>query len=139
MSLLSIFKISYYFDNNTGSTFTGFWVVVALMVLFLVASLVIKKKPELVKKFDRRVVYRLTRVAFIFAWVMLLWLFFRYEGIPYLSWRLWPAILLIWAIYEKVMTYRLWKYELPARRSQGAAMGDKEKYLRRFQGKRSKK
>ncbi len=138
MSLLNIFKISYYFDNNTGSTFTGFWVLVGLVVLLLIASVVLKRKPELVK-IDRRVLYKMTRIAFIFSWIMLLWLFFRYEGVMYLSWRFWPAILILWVIYEKVLLYRFWKYELPARRSRGDENSSKEKYLRRFTRKGSKK
>ena len=136
MSLSNLFDITYYFDNNMHQDFAGFWVLLVLFVLLIIASWIVSVK--FIKKwnfFKRTVASRLVRTAQIIGWIGLAWLFFRFELIPMFSWRLWPALLFIYFIVEMVMLIKWMKKDYPKRQAKKKGMGDKDLYLRKFLGK----
>ena len=109
MSLLNVFKLSYYFDAFSGSVFTGFWWGFgALVTVFLVTFLLGLKWGR-----DKTATGRVKEVrgawlsiGYTLGVVGLLWLFFRYQGIPYLNWRLWPAALIVVTVVRAVLMWR---------------------------------
>jgi uncharacterized membrane protein YkvI len=136
MSFLHLFQLSYYFDSYSLSTFPGFWIVVGVMAVLVVASVIVKKRSGGMTYAKREMISRITGPVFVAAWLSLLWLFFRYEGIIYLSWRLWPLIIFIYLVVSAVNLWRWKKTELPKKQAKSLTGDDtKQKYLRRFQGK----
>jgi len=78
---------------------------------------------------------RLTRAGFSLGWFGLFWVWLRFEGIPYFSWRLWPALLFIYLVIELVYLLKFVFIDFPKRKAKKLEKGDKDLYLRRFLGK----
>lgn len=135
MSLLKLVQPGYYFENFTESTFTGFWVVFGLAVVALGASVWLRRKAKAWSFEKREITLRITGPVFVASWLMMLWMFFRYEGIIYLSWRFWPALIFIYLAVSAVLLWRWVKLELPKRKERAKSGDDtKQHYLRRFTG-----
>lgn len=133
MSILNLFHLSYYFDNYAYQTFPGFWVVLGLAVVVLVGSVILKNKSKSMVFAKRAIIAKITAPLFISSWILLVWMFFRYEGVVYLAWRLWPTLILIYLIVSGVLLYRFIKVELPQKREKAVPQEDvKQSYLRRF-------
>ncbi|MEZ4210558.1 MAG: hypothetical protein R3B38_02495 [Patescibacteria group bacterium] len=140
MSFLNIFKISYYFDSYSLSTFPGFWAILVITVIALGASVWLKVKSDKWSYVRREITARITGPIFLVSWLNLLWLFFRYEGVVILSWRLWPALMIGFLIYSGVMLWRWIKIELPKKQAKRETNADtKQHYLRRFKNQSKKK
>jgi len=135
MSLLNLFHISYYFDNNLGSTFTGFWFALVVASLLIMASVIDNIKSKRGSYFYRQIAVRATQIGSIVGWIGLIWLFFRYEGIPYFTWRVWPALLFIYVLVALYYLVRFIKVDYPERQKQRGSRADKDIYLRKFLGK----
>lgn len=119
MSILNLFKISYYFDAAVGYYFPGFWVVAIILVIILIAAILggreIKRRRELGGHL-RELWGGWIGLAYTFSLVGLVYLFLRFENIVYANWRLWPALLLLYLfgrgahliyVYKKVLPKKL--------------------------------
>jgi FlaA1/EpsC-like NDP-sugar epimerase len=136
MNISNLFHLSYYFGNDVFYTFNGFWVVFVILVLMIIGSFIVNAKFMKQWNFLKRTIAtRLTRAGQIIGWLGLLWLFFRYESIPMFSWRIWPALLVLYFIVEVVMLIKWVKKDYPKARAKKQGMGDKDLYLRKFLGK----
>lgn len=133
----NIFKLSYYFDDNLTLTFLGwgYWVIVGLLIAAIVASYVVPGKTKKLPYLQRELVLRSMRLAALVGWVSVIWLFFRFEGIRYFSWRLWPAILIIYTLVQIGLMIKFAKVDFPKKRASKITGQEKEKYLRRYLGK----
>lgn len=133
MSILNLFHLSYYFDNYAYQTFPGFWIVLGLAIVALVASVILKDKSKNMVFAKRAIIGRITGPVFISSWILLLWMFFRYEGVVYLAWRVWPALIFVYLVVSGVLLYRFIKVELPKKKEKAVPQEDvKQSYLRRF-------
>jgi len=106
MSLLNLFKISYYVDSSIGYYFNGFWVVLGVLVALFITSLVFNAKISKYKNLSgikRDYLARWSNLVLTISIVSLAYLFFRFQAIPYFNWRLWPLLItvgsLVWAGY----------------------------------------
>jgi len=134
ISLTGIFHLSYYFDDNLTLTFLGwgYWIVVLFLLACIVGAFVIPRKTKNFSYLPRQIWLKIGQVANLTGWLGLIWLFFRYEGIRYLSWRLWPAILIIYILVEVGLMIKLAKYDFPKKRASKITGQEKEKYLKRY-------
>lgn len=118
MSLLHLFKISYYFDANVGYDFPGFWVVVTLLVIILVGAIwlgqVIERRKNL-SGHAREFWQGWISLAYTLSIGGLIYLFLRYQNIMYFNWRLWPALLTLWVIGRGSSLIYIHKKILPKR------------------------
>lgn len=135
MSFSNLLHYSYYFDNVSGQTFTGFTFVLILLILIVIVSSIVSYKAGKWSYFKKVVAVRLTRTGFAVGWFGLAWVWLRFEGIPYLSWRFWPTILIIYFIYEMVMLAKFIWRDYPKNKAKKMGKGDKDLYLRRYLGK----
>lgn len=131
---MGIFNWTYYFDDNLSSMFWGwgYWVVLGVLVAMIVATYVIPAKTKQLSYLPRELVLRSVRLATLEGWLMLLWLFFRFEGVRYLSWRLWPTFLIIYALVQIGLMIKFAKVDFPKKRASKVTGQEKEKYLRRY-------
>lgn len=116
MSIISLFKISYYFDSAVGYDFPGFWVVVILLVVILAGAAFggreIARRRQIgghLKELWRGWI----GLAYTLSIVGLLYLFLRFENIVYANWRLWPAFLLLWVIGRGAYLVYVYRKVLP--------------------------
>ncbi|MFH0905225.1 MAG: hypothetical protein V1826_00680 [bacterium] len=135
MSPQNLFRIAYYFDSNTDSIFPGMVAVLIGLVLIIIVSLIVSRKLAKWSHFKKEVASRLTRAGSLVGWVGLLWLLCRYEGVPYLAWRAWPALLAIYLAIELVYLGVFVKVDYPKQRKRQVVHKDKDLYLRRFLGR----
>jgi len=138
MKFTNILHWTYYFDDNLTMTFLGwgYWVILGLLVLMIVAAIVVPHKTKKLPFLRRQVVLKSAAAASIFGWLMLVWLFFRYEGIRYLSWRLWAVLLIIYAIVQIGLIVKFAKFDFPKKRAGKISGQEKEKYLKRYLDKK---
>lgn len=109
MNLLHLFQISYYFDSFSGTIFPGFWVAFGVLVAIFLVTLGFGIKWGQDKSATGRIKEargKWLSLGYAFSIIGLGWLFFRYQGIPYFNWRLWPVALVIAAIVRVVMLWR---------------------------------
>lgn len=135
MSITNLLHWSYYFDSNMASTFSGFWVGVIITALIILASAILSVKAGKFNHYKKLIAVRITRMGFIIGWAGLIWLFMRYQTIPYFSWRLWPALLFIYLVIELWYLYRFIKIDYPKKMKDKGKSKEKDIYLRRFLGK----
>ena len=115
MSLIHIFYPTYYFDKNIEPLFPGFWGVVAIMGIILMVTIVLNLRSSgSFKKLPKEKKFWWTHwlnIGYTVSLVELVWLFFRFEAIPYLNWRLWPALMILgvlgWLGYLGYYRYKL--------------------------------
>ncbi len=101
MSILNLFKLHYYFDISLGYTSKYFWVVLSILALIFFISLIANSKLAKNKSMSgikRKFFLNWVNLGLIISSVGLVYLFFRYQSIPYLNWRLWPTILILWGL-----------------------------------------
>jgi hypothetical protein len=138
MSILHFFYWTYYFNDNLSMTFVGwgYWAIVGLLVVMIIASVVLPAKTKKLPFLQRQIVMRSNHLFSLVGWLGLIWLMFRYEGIPYLSWRVWPAILTVYSLIQIGRMIKFVKIDFPARRASKITGQEKEIYLRRYLGKK---
>lgn len=115
MSIKHIFHYTYYFDRYIEPQFPGFWVVVGIMAALLVLTIIGNLRfNRLFKKLAKEQKFWWSQglnISYTISAVELVWLFFRYESIPYFNWRLWPALLWlgvgVWLGYLGYYQYRI--------------------------------
>lgn len=101
MSILNLFKFSYYFDTSVNYSPKYFWVILSLLIVIFFASLVVNSKLIKNKNMSgikRKFFLNWTNLGLIISSIGLVYLFFRYQGILYLNWRFWPTILILWGL-----------------------------------------
>jgi len=138
MNFLNIFKWTYYFDDNLAMTFLGwgYWVIVGLLGLGIIAAIVVPRVTKKLPFLPRQIILHSAALAMLVGWLGLLWLFFRYEGLRYLSWRLWPTILLVYALVRIGLMVKFAWVDFPKRRTSKISGREKERYLKRYLGGR---
>lgn len=139
MSLLNLFKISYYFDNFPGYTFPGFWVALAVLLMVFIMSLSGSFRLSRDKKISghRRSLWSgWANSGYLLSIGGLFWIFFRYQGVAYLNWRIWPALLLLGVIGWVGYLIYLQKKILPQRVAEQEARVSQAYYFRRRRGKK---
>ena len=115
MNLLNIFHFSYYTDNYLSPEWQWFWPLVIIWGLGLIITIVFNWRfIKLSKKWSGDHKFWWTHIlnmGYTLSVVSLVHLFFRYENIPYLNWRLWPALMVLgllgWGGYLVYYRYRL--------------------------------
>ncbi|MFA5270540.1 MAG: hypothetical protein WC400_02975 [Patescibacteria group bacterium] len=134
MSLLHLFQISYYFDPTVAYDFPGFWVVVILLAIVLVGSI----------WFGRTILHRKDlsghlrefwqgwiSLGYTTSIVGLIYLFFRFENLMYVNWRLWPALLVLWVIGRSIYLIYIYKKVLPKKAAEKESRKMMSYYFRR--------
>lgn len=134
LKFTNLFDWTYYFDDNLTLTFLGwgYWVILGLLVLMVIAPFIVVRKTKKLSFLKRELVLRAMRLFTLTGWVGLVWLFFRFEGIRYLSWRLWPVILIIYVLVQIGLMIKFAKVDFPAKRASKITGQEKEKYLKRY-------
>ena len=128
---------TYYFDSSISSTFWGwgYWVLVALLILGILAGLILPGRTKKLPFMQRQVLLRALSTAHAIGWLGLIWLFFRFEGIRYLNWRLWGVLLVFYGLYQIGWMIKFAKVDFPRRRASKITGQEKEKYLKRYLGR----
>jgi len=97
MSLLNLFKLNYWFAQPFPALGWIKWTWVLLFLSFVILSVVFiflrqyKSKDKFIKK-----VYTKSANLFLSVGLLgLLWMFFRQEKVPFLSWRFWLLLLVL--------------------------------------------
>ncbi len=107
------------------------WLMVAIFGLMLIFAFILNIL-SLKNKFDQPSRRGLKKISALLGWLGaagFILLFFRYEIIPFLSWRLWYGL---WAIGLAVwlgFILRFWLKEIPKRRRALAETARLKKYL----------
>jgi hypothetical protein len=114
----------------------GYWVIVGLLVGLIVAVMIIPNRTKKLAFLQRQVILKSVAAANVFGWLMLVWLFFRYEGIRYLSWRFWPVLIIIYALVQAGLIIKFARVDFPKKRASKITGQEKEKYLRRYLDKK---
>lgn len=130
MSILNIFKLSYWFHQPFvahGWSLRG-WVI--LLLLLILAGIVGKiwqlRQSE---KIFRQICNRMSNISLAAGLFGLLWLFFRQEAVPFLAWRFWLIFIfggLLWSIIRTIR-YLIKRY--PEIKAEQANKALQEKYL----------
>lgn len=115
MNLLHIFRFSYYTDSYVDPDFKLLWPLVIIWVLGLAATIILHwRLVKLGKKWsgDRKFWWTHgLNIGYTLSIVGLVHLFFRYQNIPYLNWRLWPSLMVLgllgWIGYLVYYRYKL--------------------------------
>lgn len=108
----------------------GMFAFFGLLVIAGAAVRIARRNTEA----DRYLKHALDRLAGIFLAYGIfgfIWLFLRYEEIPFFGSRFW---MLLWAVGVIISGYKLWKYwykEVPETRMKSASKGEQNKYLPR--------
>lgn len=134
MSILNLFKISYYLNGSLGYTFRGFWVVVVLLIMILVISFIAGAKIGRNKRIGglyRNFYLQWVNLGYFLSILGLVLIFCRYQGIGYFSWRLWPALVIVWILVRIGQLIYLKKKILPKKLADCDKQITKAKYLRR--------
>ncbi len=130
MSFRHFFQAAYWF-SQPGVAYEGVRIIswgffIAALVAGIVLFVLAHKAGN---RLDKTVYNRYATWAASLAFMGLLWMFFRQEGIIFLGWRFWLAIgALGWGVW----LYRLVNYSLkrvPQIRLEQEARAKKEKYL----------
>ena len=115
MSIANIFKISYYFNTFPDATFKLLLPLVILLGVILVITIILHWRfNKMAKKLsgDKKFFWaHFLNMGYTFSLVNLAHLWFRYETIPYMNWRIWPALTLLgiigWLGYLAYYRYKL--------------------------------
>ena len=134
MRIFNIFKISYYFDSYVAPEFIWLWMMVILLGLVLLITIFFNwRMAKLGKKWSGDTKFWWTHglnMGYTLSIIGLIHLFFRYQNIPYLNWRLWPALLVLgivgWVAYLVYYRYKL----LPKKHADRAAKKSLAYYFR---------
>jgi len=134
MSLLHLFKISYYFDPNLSFDFKGFWVVVILLAVLLVVSIWWAQKIARNKNLSghlREFWQGWISLGYTLSIFGLIYLFIRFENLMYVNWRLWPALLILYVIGRSLYLIYVYKKVLPKRAAEKESRKMMSYYFRR--------
>lgn len=109
MSILNLFKFDYYFNIYLQYDSGYFWIVLSILILIFFVSLIVNSKltkNKTMSGIKKKFFLNWVNLGLIVSSIGLAYLFFRYQGIPYLNWRLWPTILILWGLSRAVyLTY----------------------------------
>jgi len=133
-SVLNLFKISYYFNGTIDYTFWGFWIVVIVLALILVASFIAGIKIGRNKKIGglfRNFYLQWVNLGYFLSILGLVLAFFRYQGINYFNWRLWPALIVVWTLIRVGQLIYFKKNILPKKMADRDKQISKAKYFRK--------
>lgn len=131
---LNLFKISYYFNGQTDFTFWGFWYVVGLLALILVASFVAGTKIGRNKKIGglyKNLYLQWVNLGYFLSILGLVFAFCRYQGIIYFNWRLWPVLVIVWTLIRIGQLIYFKKKTLPKKLADRDKQISKAKYFRK--------
>ncbi|MBN2585134.1 hypothetical protein JXA59_00595 [Patescibacteria group bacterium] len=134
MSLLHFFKISYYFDPVVSYYFPGLWVTVTLLIVILVASIWFDRKMARRKNISghlKEFWQGWVNLGYTLSIVGLIYLFFRFENLMYVNWRLWPTLLVLWTIGRSIHLIYIYKKVLPKRAAERESRKMTSYYFRR--------
>jgi len=132
MSLLNLFKLSYFFDADLGFTFPGEWLSLGILTGLVVASFYLPRRFKLLFK-DRLLGFPLRLLHNSSLWLGLgglTWLFFRYQGVRIINLRVWPALLVLYFLVSLVYGFYFVLKRLPALKEAQEKRGTKERFLR---------
>jgi len=107
MSILHLFKLSYYIDSFADPDFKLLWPLVILLGLVLITVIIGQRRFNKLNRNlsgDQKFWWtHWLNIGYTISIVGLFHLFIRYENIPYLNWRLWPTLVILgvasWIIY----------------------------------------
>lgn len=141
MDPLKLFSLKYLFDETPGQDFRYFWVLLVFFLLLIVFGQYFRKHikgsphKKILKQLFPNVANKLTTFA-IFGYIFL---FFRYENIPYLAMRFWLIALIIWALYYLGSVAHKFFKVLPEKVAKKAEKKVVDKYLPKPKKKKKKK
>jgi len=109
MSILNLLKFHYYFDISLDYDSGYFWVALIILILIFFVSLIANSrliKNKSMSGIKRKFFLNWVNLGLTVSSLGLIYLFFRYQSIPYLNWRLWPTLLVLWGLSRAVyLTY----------------------------------
>ncbi len=131
MDLGKIFSLSYLLQGTPGQSFRYFWVcfVFFLILIFVGQYLkaMIKKSPDkkILKRLFPSVSSRLSWTAFF----GFLFLFFRYENMPYLASRIWLLAFILFGLYQFGRIAYIYTKKLPLELNKKQEKIENKKYM----------
>lgn len=131
MNFEKILSLSYLLESTPGQSFRYFWVCFVFFLLLIFAGqymrTMIKKSP------DKKILKRLfPNVASRLAWTAFfgyLFLFFRYENMPYLAARIWLLAFILFGLYQLGKTAYIYTKTLPIEIGKKQEKHDSKKYM----------
>ncbi|OGB74025.1 hypothetical protein A2V68_01500 [candidate division Kazan bacterium RBG_13_50_9] len=141
MSFLNLFKFGYYFDSMPGYTFPGFWIVLIILIVVFVVSLAGSFRLSRARDMSghKKMLWSSwVNLGYLLSLVGLAWLFFRYQGVVYLNWRLWPALLAIGVVGWTGYLIYLSRWVLPQKLSRQQEKVSQAYYFRHRKGRRKR-
>lgn len=109
MSILNLLKFHYYFDIFLDYDSGYFWVALIILILIFFVSLIANSrliKNKSMSGIKRKFFLNWVNLGLTVSSLGLIYLFFRYQSIPYLNWRLWPTLLILWGLSRAIyLTY----------------------------------
>lgn len=132
MSILNVFKLSYWFHQPFIARGATVWILVGVLFILILSGMVLKYlgQKKSIEKHMKRIINSFANLALAVGLLSLLWFFFRQEIVPFLAWRFWLLFLLVYAVYVCTKNIRFIVKRLPVIRAEHAAKAIKDKYLR---------
>lgn len=113
MNLKQLTSLSYLFDVNPPASFAFLYSLASAFLLLIIAGIAVhiflklKKGDSYLRNYLKKSPWKL----YTFGLVGLALLWFRHEGIPYFSMRLWPLLLLagfvVWFVFYLVSSRKI--------------------------------
>jgi len=139
--MLQLFSLSYLFDSTPGQAFKYLWVCFIFFVLLIATGqylrILIKKSThkKILKKLMPSVTARFNWIAFF----GFMFLFFRYEDIPYMAMRIWLIGLILLGLYQLGHIGYIYTKILPCEIDKKHSSAAKNKYMPKAKKKKNKK
>ena len=123
MNILNIFHYSYYFDNYINPDFRFIWWLVSIffvgIIVIIFLHIKFNKRFKKLNKFQRFWWAHGINMGYTITVTSLVHLFFRYQNIPYLNWRFWPALVVFgligWGIYLVYYSKKIYPQQVKER------------------------
>ena len=139
--MLQLLSPSYLFDTLPGSEFKYFWVCIvfflALIVFGQYLRAYIKNSPH--KKILKRLYPGVAGKFLTLALFGYLFLFFRYENIPYLAMRFFLVLIIVWALYYIGMIVYKFVKNFPEKVAKKERTETHDKYLPKQKKKKKRR
>lgn len=139
--MLKLLSLSYLFDATPGQAFRYFWLFFVFFVLLMAIGqyLRVMIKGSTHKKILKRL---LPNVTAHLTWIALfgfIFLFFRYEDMPYLAMRIWLIAMILLGVYKLGKIGYIYTKILPQEIDKQYESMDEKKYLPSSKKKKNKK
>ncbi len=110
MSILNLFTISYWFATPRVISTTGLTVLLVVFGGMMILGLALKSASQkgTIERFLAKAVQRWGSMSLTMGLLGLIYVFLRYERVPFFSLRMWLGL---WAIGLAFWAYKIWRYQ----------------------------